>query len=79
MNMVNIKRKQIAFNLDDPLQSEMYKYISKFSNFSFYGKSIIQKDMNGISFSSNNQNHKNEDENSDSKVKIDNSIAKGFI
>lgn len=43
--MIMIKRKQIAFNTDDPLQKELYDYVCKFKNFSFYGKNLIQKDL----------------------------------
>lgn len=46
MRMAKIKTKQISFNLDDPKQKELYDYCSKFTNFSYYGKTIIEKDMN---------------------------------
>lgn len=42
-----IKTKQIAFNLADPLQKELYDYVNKFNNFSQYGKKLINKDING--------------------------------
>jgi hypothetical protein len=41
----NIKTVQIAFNLDDPLQEKLYKHVLKHRNASFYGKSLIQRDM----------------------------------
>lgn len=44
----NIKRKPVAFNLDDPAQSEMYEYVmSKTKNFSNYIKMLIALDMKG--------------------------------
>lgn len=43
--MSTIKRKTIVFNTEDPLQKELWEHVSKFKNFSYYGKSLIQKDM----------------------------------
>lgn len=42
-----IKTKQIAFNLADPMQKELYEYVCKFKNFSKYGKRLINKDIKG--------------------------------
>lgn len=42
--MSNIIRKAIVFNLDDPYQKELYDHVNKFKNFSYYGKSLVQKD-----------------------------------
>ena len=42
--MSSIKRKTIVFNLEDPLQRMLWEHVSKFKNFSYYGKSLIQKD-----------------------------------
>jgi hypothetical protein len=40
----NIGRKTIVFNLDDPFQKELFDYVNKYKNFSYYGKSLIQRD-----------------------------------
>lgn len=42
--MTNIIRKAIAFNLDDPYQKELYEHVCKFKNFSYYGKTLVQRD-----------------------------------
>lgn len=47
-----IERKQIAFNLNDPKQKEMYDYVCKLTNFSAYGKMLIFNEMNGVRQSS---------------------------
>lgn len=44
--MAKIKTVQISFNLDDPKQKEMYSHCKKFTNFSYYGKTLIERDMN---------------------------------
>jgi hypothetical protein len=54
----NIKTVQIAFNLDDLYQEKLYRYIKQFKNVSFYGKSLIQKDMNENILNSQQQNKK---------------------
>lgn len=41
----NIKRKTIVFNMDDPFQRKLHDHCSKFKNFSYYGKSLIQNDV----------------------------------
>lgn len=43
-----IKRKSIAFNLADPKQREMFKYVEEMTNFSGYGKMLIFNEMNGV-------------------------------
>lgn len=43
-----IKVKSIAFNVEDPLQKRIYEHVQQFSNFSFYMKSLIQRDMEGV-------------------------------
>lgn len=48
--MSNIKRRPIAFNLDDPFQKKLYEYTLQFSNFSAFGKSLIQREMDGEIF-----------------------------
>lgn len=42
-----IRTKQIAFNIADPIQKELYEYVCKFKNFSRYGKKLINKEING--------------------------------
>jgi predicted metallo-beta-lactamase superfamily hydrolase len=54
----NIKTVQIAFNLDDPFQEKLYNYMKQFKNASFYGKSLIQKDMNEAILNSSQQQKK---------------------
>lgn len=44
MAKANIGRKTIVFNLDDPFQRELFEYVNKYKNFSYYGKSLIQRD-----------------------------------
>lgn len=72
-----IKTKQIAFNLNDPLQRELFDYVCKFKNFSFYGKNLIQKDICGSWAGTSSKN--NNIELSSSKLEIDADIAKSFI
>jgi hypothetical protein len=48
--MSMIKRKTIVFNMEDPLQAMLYKHVCKFKNFSYYGKSLIQKDYDSGKF-----------------------------
>jgi hypothetical protein len=43
--MANIVRKPIVFNLDDPLQKKLYDHAMKHKNFSYYGKSLVQRDF----------------------------------
>lgn len=43
--MAKIVRKAIAFNLDDPFQRELYEFAKRNKNFSYYGKRLIEKDM----------------------------------
>ncbi|MED4978755.1 hypothetical protein P9726_03350 [Geobacillus stearothermophilus] len=42
---MNIVRKPVAFNLDDPDQKELYDHAMKRTNFSAYIKRLIQRDM----------------------------------
>lgn len=43
---MNIVRKQVAFNLDDPHQKALLEYIEATTkNFSAYGKTLIHMDM----------------------------------
>jgi len=42
--MANIVRKTIVFNLDDPYQRKLYEHTKQFKNFSYYGKSLVQRD-----------------------------------
>ncbi|MED5040758.1 hypothetical protein P9848_01385 [Geobacillus stearothermophilus] len=44
---MNIVRKPVAFNLDDPDQKELYDHAMKRTNFSAYIKRLIQRDMEG--------------------------------
>lgn len=44
--MSKVKTIQIAFNLEDPYQEKLYNYFKgQGKNASFYGKMLIQKDM----------------------------------
>lgn len=42
-----IKIKTIAFNISDPDQKALYEHAEKRTNFSAYGKRLIQRDMEG--------------------------------
>ncbi|EZP77648.1 hypothetical protein H839_08444 [Parageobacillus genomosp. 1] len=44
---MNIVRKPVAFNLDDPDQKSLYDHAMKRTNFSAYIKRLIQRDMEG--------------------------------
>jgi hypothetical protein len=46
---MNIVRKPVAFNLDDPDQKNLYDHAMKRTNFSAYIKRLIQRDMEGWS------------------------------
>lgn len=70
--MANIKRRAIAFNLDDPFQKELYEYTLKFTNFSYYGKSLIQKDISGYVA-------EKELEVVEDSVEINDEVIEGFI
>jgi hypothetical protein len=43
--MSDIKRKVIVFNMEDPLQRKLWEHCNNYKNFSYYGKSLIQRDM----------------------------------
>lgn len=43
--MHEIKRKSVAFNVDDPHQRKLYEYALQFTNFSALVKMLIQRDM----------------------------------
>lgn len=42
---MNIKRKPVAFNVDDPDQLALFEHASQRTNFSAYIKRLIQRDM----------------------------------
>lgn len=46
---MGIKVKSIAFNLDDPDQSKMLEHVEQRTNFSFYMKSLILRDIQDVS------------------------------
>jgi hypothetical protein len=39
--------KSVSFNLDDPIENEMYHHTMKFKGFSTYVKRLIQSSLNG--------------------------------
>lgn len=41
--------KSVSFNLDDPMELEMYEHTLKFKGFSTYIKRLIQNSLNGKS------------------------------
>lgn len=43
---MNRKIKSVSFNLDDPMEFEMYEYTLKYSGFSTLVKRLIQNYMN---------------------------------
>lgn len=45
--MTTIKRLQISLNIDDPFQRKIYEYAIAQGNISFYGKTLIHRDMTG--------------------------------
>lgn len=51
--MSDIKRKVIVFNMEDPLQRKLWEHCNKYKNFSYYGKSLIQRDMDANPVKSN--------------------------
>jgi hypothetical protein len=69
----NIKTIQIAFNLNDPWQKQLYEHVlnNMETNASNYGKLLIKRDMLG--------EWKNSDINSDAAVELDEDSFKGFI
>lgn len=44
---MNRKIKSVSFNLDDPMELEMYEHTQKFSSFSTFIKRLIQNSLNG--------------------------------
>ena len=52
--MATIERIQIAFNIDDPFQRELYDFIKSKGNVSLYGKTVFARDMNGKLGNNNN-------------------------
>ncbi|HSH53128.1 MAG TPA: hypothetical protein VK982_15495 [Bacteroidales bacterium] len=69
---MNIRRKQIAFNLDDPLQKKLYDYVNQTTtNFSSYGKYLIKRDMEGFAESTSDD--------LEEVVEINKSVIDGFI
>jgi len=51
----NIIRKSVVFNVADPLQRSLYEYATQFTNFSYYIKTLIQRDMDGARIPSKNE------------------------
>lgn len=41
----SLKRKSVVFNLADDYQRKLYEHAMKSSNFSYYMKTLIQRDM----------------------------------
>lgn len=41
------ERCPVVFNLNDPFQRKLYKHTQKFTNYSAYMKSLVQRDMEG--------------------------------
>jgi hypothetical protein len=39
--------KSVCFNLDDPMENEMYQHAMKFKGFSTFVKRLIQNSLNG--------------------------------
>lgn len=66
-----IKTKQIAFNVADPFQKDLYDHACKAANFSRYGKKLIHMDMTGDYDVVNRL--------SDQDIALDESILEGFI
>lgn len=52
---IEIKRKSVAFNIDDPDQMALLEHASKRANFSSYIKRLIQRDLEGGQYVSNVQ------------------------
>lgn len=73
--MSNIKRRAVVFNLDDPFQKKLYEYTLQFSNFSAFGKGIIQREMDGEMF----KGIKQPVEEVHNEVEISNEIFNDFI
>ncbi|WP_102346839.1 hypothetical protein [Bacillus sp. Marseille-P3661] len=44
---IQITRKSVAFNIDDPDQMALLEHASKRANFSSYIKRLIQRDLEG--------------------------------
>jgi hypothetical protein len=44
---MNRKIKSVSFNLDDPMENEMYEHSLKFSSFSGFIKRLIQNSLQG--------------------------------
>jgi hypothetical protein len=67
---MSIKRKPVAFNVNDPDQKALFDHACQRTNFSAYIKRLIQRDMEGgYSFQVMNQ--------SDSQV--DEHLMKGLV
>lgn len=43
----NIKRRPVAFNLDDPIEWSLNEHANRHTNFSAYIKRLIQRDKEG--------------------------------
>ena len=44
---MDIKNRSVAFNLADPHQRKLFDHTKRYTNFSSYVKSLIQRDMEG--------------------------------
>jgi uncharacterized protein Yka (UPF0111/DUF47 family) len=40
-----LKRRSVAFNTADPIQRKLFKHTFKYTNFSAYIKTLIQRDL----------------------------------
>lgn len=70
------KTIQISFNLSDPFQKKLYDYVkSMTTNFSSYGKYLIQKDMEN-SWNKNANNVIIQDAN---EIELEEDILRSFI
>jgi hypothetical protein len=45
MANASLKRQPVVFNLTDDFQRKLYEHAMKSSNFSYYIKTLIQRDM----------------------------------
>lgn len=49
--MAEIKRKPVAFNVEDPDQKKLYDHCRQRTNFSYYIKTLILRDLEGTQVS----------------------------
>lgn len=71
--MATIERIQIAFNIEDPFQKELYNFIKSKGNVSLYGKTVFARDMNG----NLGNNRQVEEEHTDFNITLD--VFEDFI